>query len=140
MKTKMSVGPGGSEAQATSAGHSYTVVYDGDCEVCTRMVGVLARLDRDNQLEIVSSHSTGLPERFPWIPAQAYSESVQVVRTADGQTWRGAAAIEQLLDVLPKGRIVSWIFSIPAARPIAERLYRLFARNRYRLGCDRHGT
>jgi predicted DCC family thiol-disulfide oxidoreductase YuxK len=30
------------------------------------------------------------------------------------------------------------VFSIPFARPLAERFYRWFARNRYRLGCGEH--
>ena len=55
-----------------------------------------------------------------------------------GRTWQGAAAIEHILDVLPKGKLVSWIFSIPFVRPLAERFYRWFARNRYKLGCGDH--
>jgi predicted DCC family thiol-disulfide oxidoreductase YuxK len=116
----------------------YTVVYDGGCNICTRMVTVLQRRDRDKKLEIVPSSAEGVAHRFPWIPAGAYEESLQVIRNADDRTWQGAAAVEQLLDVLPKGRFVSWIFSIPFARPLAERLYRAFAKNRYRMGCKLH--
>jgi predicted DCC family thiol-disulfide oxidoreductase YuxK len=116
----------------------YTVVYDGGCNICTTMVAVLERRDRDNKLEIVPSSAEGVAHRFPWIAPDAYAESLQVIRNADNRTWQGAAAVEQLLDVLPKGRFVSWIFSIPFARPIAERLYRTFAKNRYRMGCKLH--
>lgn len=116
----------------------YTVVYDGDCNVCSRIVSVVEQRDRDKRLEIISSGAVGAAGRFPWIPPKAYAESLQVIRTADNRTWQGAAAVEQLLDVLPKGRFVSWIFSLPFARPIAEKLYRAFARNRYRLGCKLH--
>ena len=116
----------------------YTVVYDGRCNVCSRIVTVLERRDRDKRLEIVSSAEREVADRFPWIPPAAYAESLQVIRTADNRTWQGAAAVEQLLDVLPKGRFISWIFSIPFARPLAEKLYRAFARNRYRLGCKLH--
>lgn len=116
----------------------YTVVYDGSCNVCSRIVGVLERRDRDERLEIIPSDEVGVVGRFPWIPPGAYAESLQVIRTADNRTWQGAAAVEQLLDVLPKGRFISWIFSIPFARPLAEKLYRAFARNRYRLGCKLH--
>ena len=116
----------------------YTVVYDGNCNVCSRIVDVLERRDRDERLEIISSASVGAAGRFPWILPTAYAESLQVIRTADNRTWQGAAAVEQLLDVLPKGRFISWIFSLPFARPIAEKLYRAFARNRYRLGCKLH--
>ncbi|MEP6602229.1 MAG: DUF393 domain-containing protein [Nitrospirota bacterium] len=116
----------------------YTVIYDGTCNVCRKIVTVLDRWDRNHDLELIPSETRGLPERFPWIPARAYVESIQVVRCADGKTWQGAAAMELLIDVLPKGKLVSWIFSIPFARPVAEKAYRWFARNRYHLGCGEH--
>ena len=115
----------------------YTVVYDGTCRVCTRLASVLRKWDRHAVLEIVPSQAPGVMARFPWIPARAYAEALQLIR-ADGETWSGAAAVEQLIDVLPRGRLVSWLFKIPFARRIADRLYRWFARNRYRLGCGDH--
>lgn len=128
----------GSGRQPSGGGREYTVVYDGSCNVCSRIVSVLERRDRDRKLETVSSSAHDVAARFPWIPAGAYTESLQVIRRADNRTWQGAAAVEQLLDVLPKGRLVSWMFSMPFARPLAEKLYRTFARNRYRLGCKLH--
>jgi predicted DCC family thiol-disulfide oxidoreductase YuxK len=74
---------------------------------------------------------------FPWIPARAYRDSVQLVGP-DGRTWQGAAAVEHILDLLPRGALLTWVFSIPFARPLAERFYRWFARNRYQLGCGEH--
>ena len=70
--------------------------------------------------------------------SRAYMESVQVIRATDGKTWQAAAALEELLTVLPKGRMISWLFKIPFVRPLADRFYRWFARNRYRLGCSEH--
>ncbi|MEO7963147.1 MAG: DCC1-like thiol-disulfide oxidoreductase family protein [Gemmatimonadaceae bacterium] len=52
--------------------------------------------------------------------------------------WQGAAAIEEIVRALPKGRLVSWMFAIPFARPIADRFYRWFARHRRQLGCGSH--
>ena len=119
-------------------GRSYTVVYDGFCNVCKRLVGALTKWDRRGSLEILPSQTPGLHARFPWIPARAYLESVQVIETASGRTWQGAAALEQILDILPKGKFITWIFSIPFVRPLAERFYRWFAKNRYHLGCGEH--
>jgi predicted DCC family thiol-disulfide oxidoreductase YuxK len=116
----------------------YTVIYDGHCKVCGRMVRVLAKWDRDRKLEIIPSQTPGVRERFPWIPARAYVESMQVVRTRDGKTWQAAAALEELLTVLPRGKLISWTFKIPLVRPLVDRFYRWFARNRYRLGCGEH--
>ncbi|HVF40214.1 MAG TPA: DUF393 domain-containing protein [Gemmatimonadaceae bacterium] len=121
-----------------SPGRNYTVVYDGHCNVCKKLVRTLTKWDRKGELEILPSQTPGLGARFPWIPARAYLESVQVIHTSTGRTWQGAAAIERLLDVLPKGKLLSWVFSIPFVRPLAEKFYRWFARNRYHLGCGEH--
>ena len=116
----------------------YTVIYDGNCKVCRRSVKLLTKWDRNHELEIIASQTPGVRERFPWIPPRAYIESMQVIRTSDGKTWQAAAALEELVNVLPKGRLISWLFKIPFVRPIVDRFYRWFARNRYRLGCGDH--
>ena len=115
----------------------YTVVFDGHCKVCNRLVRLLRWWDRKEKLEILPSQTPGVQARFPWIPARAYMESVQVIGPG-GKTWQGAAAIERLLNVLPKGRFLSWVFMIPFVRTLAEKFYRWFARNRYMLGCGKH--
>lgn len=126
----------GLEADTGFQHRPYTVIWDGDCKVCARLANTLKKWDR-GQLEIIPSQTPGVSARFPWIPAQAYRESLQLVGPG-GRTWQGAAAIEQLLNVLPRGRFISWVFKIPFARKLADRFYRWFARNRYRLGCGEH--
>lgn len=127
----------GTTSNAGRVCRPYTVVYDGACKVCGRLVAVLNRWDTKGVLEIIASQTPGVHARFPWIPPRAFAESVQVVGPG-GRTWQGAAALEQLLDVLPRGRWISWVFDIPFMRRIAERFYRWFARNRYHLGCGAH--
>jgi len=116
----------------------YTIVYDGACKVCQALVRRLVKWDRDRVFEIVPSQGVGVRVRFPWIPDRAYAQSVQLIRRSDGRTWQGAAALEAIIDQLPKGKLITWVFSVPFVRPLAERLYRWFARNRYRLGCGEH--
>ena len=128
---------GTSDTAVPSLGRPYTVVYDGQCKVCSRLARMLGKWDRDREFEVVSSQTPGMQARFPWIPPRAYVDALQLVGPG-GRTWQGAAAIEQLLDVLPKGKLVSWIFSIPFMRGLADRFYRWFARNRYKLGCGDH--
>jgi predicted DCC family thiol-disulfide oxidoreductase YuxK len=127
----------GEETASRRLGRAYTVVFDGDCKVCRRLSKVLRDWDRRHELDVVSSQQPGVMARFPWIPLRAYAEALQLV-AADGTTWQGTAAIEQLLNVLPRGRLISWIFRIPSVRTIADRFYRWFARNRYQLGCGSH--
>ncbi len=123
---------------AGSPGRPFTVVYDGFCNVCKKLVRVLTSWDQHGELEILPSQTPGLGARYPWIPAKAYLESVQFIENRTGRTWQGAAALEHIIDALPKGRLITWIFSIPFVRPLAEKFYRWFARNRYRLGCGEH--
>jgi predicted DCC family thiol-disulfide oxidoreductase YuxK len=126
------------QAAAGEAGRPYTVIYDGDCQVCSRLVKLLTKWDRNHELEIIPSQKPGVQQRFPWIPARSYVDSIQVIRNADGKTWQAADALEQLLNALPKGRLISWLFKIPFVRPLVDRFYRWFARNRYRFGCGDH--
>ncbi len=128
---------GGREAAAAGLGRPYTVVYDGQCKVCNRLVRLLGRWDRDHQIEAVPSQNTSVLARFPWIPSEAYAQAVQLVGPA-GETWQGAAAIDRLLDVLPPGRWIGWVFDVPYAGRLIDRFYRWFARNRYRFGCGEH--
>ncbi len=118
-------------------GRPYTVVFDGTCKVCTRLTHLLEKWDRDQLLEIAPSQDSAVTARFPWIPARAYADALQLIGPG-GATWQGAAAIEQLLNILPKGKFVAWIFKIPFVRTIADRFYKWFARNRYKLGCGEH--
>ena len=126
------------QAQAsTGMGRAYTLVFDGMCRVCTRLANVLRKWDTHRAIEVVPSQANGVMARFPWIPARAFSEAIQLVGPG-GDTWQGAAAIEKLLDILPRGRWIAWIFRIPYVRVLADRFYRWFARNRYHLGCGDH--
>jgi predicted DCC family thiol-disulfide oxidoreductase YuxK len=120
-----------------SSSQRYTLVYDGECRVCTRSVDVVRRWDTSAEIDIVAYQDAGVILRFPWIPTHAFGEAMQLVGPS-GETWQGAAAVEQLLMILPRGRWVAWIYKIPLVRSLADRLYRWFARNRYRLGCGQH--
>ena len=115
----------------------YTVVYDGTCKVCGKLVRLLRTWDRGGNIEILPSQNSCVRSRFPWIPDRAYLESVQLIGPG-GRTWQGAAAIEQITDLMPKGKLITWVFSIPFVRPLAEKFYRWFAKNRYKMGCGEH--
>ena len=127
----------GQEGTAVGSGRPYTVVYDGACKVCGRLVALLRKWDTKGLLEIIPFQNTTVLDRFPWIPSEAYAEAVQLVGPG-GRTWQGAGAIEQLLKVLPRGELLGWVFQVPFVGGWIDRFYRWFARNRYRFGCGEH--
>jgi predicted DCC family thiol-disulfide oxidoreductase YuxK len=128
---------GGREATSAGSGRPYTVVYDGTCKVCGRLIRLLHEWDREKRIETVPTPNTSVMARYPWIPPEAYAQAVQLVGPG-GETWQGAAAIEKLLDVLPHGALLGWVFRLPYAGRLIDRFYRWFARNRYRFGCGEH--
>lgn len=125
------------EPPSEGLGRPYTLVFDGLCRMCTRLAKMLRKWDKRSNVEVVASQARGVMARFPWIPREAYAEAIQLVGPG-GETWQGAEAVEKLLGVLPRGKWIAWIFHIPFARAIADRIYRWIARNRYRLGCGDH--
>jgi predicted DCC family thiol-disulfide oxidoreductase YuxK len=125
------------ETDTRTSSRPYTLVYDGACRVCNRFVRLLRRWDARHQVETVPSQDLRVAARFPWIPAAAYADAVQLVGPG-GRTWEGAAAIEELLTVLPRGWLLGWIFKLPFVGRLADKFYRWFARNRYRFGCGEH--
>lgn len=128
---------GGKAASTAGMGRPYTLVYDGACRVCTRLAGILDRWDTRDEIEAIPFQNTSVLERFPWIPAFAYTQAIQLVGPG-GRTWQGAGALEQLLKILPHGGVLGWAFRVPLAGRLIERFYRWFARNRYRFGCGEH--
>lgn len=128
---------GGQETDAAGSGRPYTVVWDGTCKTCGRLVDLMQRWDTERQIETIPSQNTSVFARFPWIPAEAYAEAVQLIGPG-GRTWQGAGAVEQLLKILPHGQWLGWVFRIPLMGAVLDRFYRWFARNRYRFGCGEH--
>lgn len=125
------------DTASTGLGRPYTLVFDGQCRICNPLADVVRRWDRDQRIEVVPSQARGLMARFPWIPREAYGKAIQLVGPG-GATWQGAAAVEQLLGILPRGRLIAWVFHVPGIRVLADRIYRWVARNRYRMGCGEH--
>lgn len=115
----------------------WVVVYDGQCDVCNRMVGAIRARDRYARFELVPYQNEGVRRRFPAIPPEDFERAVQLIGP-DGVRWQGAAAVERILRILPKGRRIAWLFRLPLVRPVAEIAYTWFARRRHRFGCGTH--
>src|SRR5687768_1263781 len=86
------------DESCTPSGRPYTVVYDGTCTICGKLVKMLRKWDTGGMLEILPSQNTCVRSRFPWIPDRAYLESVQLIGPG-GRTWQGAVAIEHIIDL-----------------------------------------
>jgi predicted DCC family thiol-disulfide oxidoreductase YuxK len=106
--------------------------------MCSRLARKLSDLDRRKTFEMIPSREEGIEARFPWIKPEDYDRALQLVRRADGKTWEGSAAVEEIVSQLRAGWLVSWMFAVPFGRRVADRLYRWVADHRRELGCGDH--
>jgi lipase maturation factor 1 len=93
------------------------LIFDGKCGFCRIWIDYWRQLTGD-RIEYIALQDVG--DRFPQIPAEAYEQSVQLVRP-DGTVASGARAV---FESLGKLRLYSWV-SAPA-----ELAYRLVAGHR----------
>lgn len=112
-----------------------TLVYDGDCALCrASALFVMRRTLVTDALEVLPSATAVRRERFPAISDEACRTAMQLV-LPDGRVLSGADAVPELLRRMRGWRHVAWMFALPAARPVARRVYAWIARNRMRISC-----
>lgn len=114
-----------------------TVLYDGQCRFCRGQIAALRRLDLGGLLEFTSLHDPSVAREFPEIPPEQLREEMFVVDRR-GRIWRGASAVRYLSRRLVALWPLSIPLHVPGTLPLWRGLYRLVARNRYRLAgrCD----
>lgn len=119
-------------ATRASAPPRLAVIYDGTCRFCIASSKRLEQLARPGALERVPSDDPALAQRFPGITREAADRAMQVI-TPDGRVYSGAAAVVAALNTRPAWRAVTWLYFVPGLKQLADALYRLVARYRYRL-------
>lgn len=111
-----------------------TLLFDGDCSFCHACVAWIRARDRHGRVRCVPFQEAGSSGGLPDIPRERLEAAMHVV-TAEGGIHAGAAAIPSVLKVLPRWRALAPLFAVPGFPWIADRMYRVVARNRHRLGC-----
>ena len=121
-------------AAAGDRAHGWTLIYDGDCRFCRSCVRALGRWDRDARLTFVPFQDRNALKGLPAIERTALEQAMHLV-SPEGAAWAGAAAVSPMLRLLPAGGALALLLALPGAGSLAERAYRVVARNRHRLAC-----
>jgi lipase maturation factor 1 len=106
------------------------MVFDGDCNFCTRWIRRWERMTRD-RIEYIPFQDPNTSRRFPAIPREQFEESVQLIET-DGRVLHGAAAVFRSLSHREDSRGLLWraYRTIPPFALASEAVYRFVARHR----------
>lgn len=114
-----------------------TVLYDGQCRFCRGQIGLLRRFDPTGRLRFLSLHEPSVAVEFPELERDDLMREMVVVDRS-GRTRAGAEAVRYLSRRLPLLWPLALPLHVPGSLPVWNWLYRLVARNRYRLAgrCD----
>lgn len=111
---------------------SDVVIYDGECKFCTASILTLRRLDSQGRLRFLSLHDPSVRVDFPDLTYDMLMSQMWVV-TSDGRRFPGADAVKYLTCRLPILYPLAPLMHIPFSMPLWRWIYRLIARNRYRI-------
>jgi predicted DCC family thiol-disulfide oxidoreductase YuxK len=105
-----------------------TLVFDGDCGMCTRSVRLLRRLDRTGRVEVLAAQVEGVRERTGLTVAE--TEAAAWTVSERGDRVGGARAIALAIAV---ARGASWPllpWRVPGLPWVLDRVYRFVAEHR----------
>jgi len=106
-----------------------TLVYDGECEFCTRLARWVERRDRRGRVSVRANQERGLVESLGLTREEV--ERAAWAIEASGRKFEGAASINKVLRELGGGW--AWLGSLYLVAPfkwVEDRYYRRVARKR----------
>lgn len=119
----------------TDTGFTRLVLYDGVCGFCDGLVRWLIERDPEGRLRFAplqGETAAALRERHPEIPEDLDTVVfVEVLECGERVSLRSEAIFRLMEEVGGVWRAVTWLRVLP--RPLADLLYRAFARVRYRI-------
>ena len=108
-----------------------TVLYDGACPLCSREIRFLKNRDKQNLIEAVDIAAPGFDPKQYGRSHEALDARIHAF-LPDGTCVTGVEVFRQLYDRIGLGWTVRWT-KLPIMRPLANRAYDAFARNRHYL-------
>ena len=108
------------------------VIYDGQCEFCTRQAHRMAGGGRSIVLR--SFHDPGVLDDYPGLTFEMCMEGMKLI-DPHGKIFDGAEAVIHAIAIRHRfaGAIPLLLYNTPGVRWIADRVYAWVARNRYRI-------
>ena len=106
-----------------------TLVYDGECEFCTRLARWVERQDRRGRVSVRANQEAGLIESLG-LTREEVGRAAWAVE-ASGRKFAGAAAINRVLRELGGGlELIGSLYQVAPVKWVEDRYYGRVARRR----------
>jgi predicted DCC family thiol-disulfide oxidoreductase YuxK len=123
-----------------------TLIYDGECPLCSGAAVWVERKARPGAVETVPCQSPERARRFPEVNEAECMDAMQLI-TPEGNRYSGDQAIPHVLRLMKGWRWLACVFRVPGVSLAAPHAYRWVADHRqalsviagrgmHRSGCD----
>lgn len=116
---------------APNARRTYVLIFDGDCNFCTKTADLVRRWAR-GRLELLPSQAPGALDLHPDLTPEGVQKRVYLL-SPGGRLWGGAEAVARALAINRWGGL-ALLYYFPPLRSIVDRVYAWVARNRKTIG------
>jgi predicted DCC family thiol-disulfide oxidoreductase YuxK len=111
---------------------TYTVIYDGNCNLCSNLVQLLEMLDRGDRFQYVPMQDQAGLDRYGITPQDCEFGMILVDQHRPERRWQGSNAAEEIGRLLPLGSLfVAAYRSLPGLKWAGDRVYEQVRDNRY---------
>ena len=112
----------------------YTVIYDGNCNLCTNLVQLVEQLDRGQQFVYAPMQDTAELARFNITAQDCEMGMILIDNEQPDQRWQGSAAAEEIGRLLPAGSpFVAAYRGLPGLKSVGDQVYAFVRDHRYQL-------
>ena len=119
----------------------HSVIYDGDCNLCTTLVQWLEWFDRGRQFNYAPMQDSETLSRFDITAEDCELGMLLIDESNPDKRWQGSDAAEEIGRLLPVGALfIAAYRGLPGLKRAGDRFYVFIRDNRYRLFGRREST
>ena len=113
---------------------TYTVIYDGQCNLCSNLVQLLETLDKGDRFRYLPMQDkTGL-DRYTVTAQDCEMGMILIDNDQPDRRWQGSNAAEEIGRILPFGEAFVMAYrSLPGAKWMGDLVYEQVRDHRYSL-------
>lgn len=112
--------------------HRWYLIYDDNCSICNAGIGRIRKLDQTGLIKLVPLSDPQVPPNIKLPSKEVMNKHMHLI-SPDGEIYKGADAISEILKIFPESKLAGWITSFPPFKPIARLVYSIVAKNRMKL-------
>lgn len=111
---------------------THTVIYDGNCNLCSNLVQLLAQFDRGQRFQYIPMQDEAGLVRYQVSSQDCEMGMILIENAQPEQRWQGSDAAEEIGRLLPVGNVFVKVYRrLPGIKGMGDRAYEQVRDHRY---------